>query len=299
MHELEDVLRAEISASEAWKHVERLARWDRMSGTPGERQAAEYIKAQLESYGVAATIYEFPSYISQPQTATLEVLAPEQWSIPCRPRAFSANTPAGGLEAPLVWVPPETDTGSQDLIFAGVSDQEDYGAIDVRGKLILSTSGTPDDVKKAQNNGAAGLIHMWPSGEDVLHEMIATPIWGTPTPESAQDLPRIPCISIKKADGERLRGLLERGEVKVRLQARTRTFWTTLPVTIGHVDGQADDGTFLLAGGHLDSWYEGVTDNATGDACVLELARVVARHRDRFQRGVRFAWWTGHSQGRF
>jgi len=59
------------------------------------------------------------------------------------------------------------------------------------------------------------------------------------------------------------------------------------------------DPEFLLVGAHLDSWYEGVTDNATGDACLMEMARVLNKHRKRLRRGVRFAWWPGHSHGRY
>lgn len=54
-----------------------------------------------------------------------------------------------------------------------------------------------------------------------------------------------------------------------------------------------------MTGSHIDSWYEGVTDNATGDAALLEMARVLAEHRARLRHGVRFAWWPGHSTGRY
>ena len=52
----------------------------------------------------------------------------------------------------------------------------------------------------------------------------------------------------------------------------------------------------LLIGGHYCSWGPGATDNAAGNALMLNLAR---RHaggpRPRF--GLRLAWWTGHEQG--
>ena len=70
-----------------------------------------------------------------------------------------------------------------------------------------------------------------------------------------------------------------------------------LPVV--EIRGQEDADEFLLVHGHYDSWYEGIGDNATGDAALLELARVLWGLRDRLKRTVRIAWWPGHSTGRY
>jgi len=44
---------------------------------------------------------------------------------------------------------------------------------------------------------------------------------------------------------------------------------------------------FLLLGGHMDSWPgPQATDNAAGDACIMELSRVFQNHRDELPRGV-------------
>jgi hypothetical protein len=68
---------------------------------------------------------------------------------------------------------------------------------------------------------------------------------------------------------------------------------------MAEIRGQSDPDEFLLVHGHYDSWYEGIGDNATGDAALLELARVLWTLRDRLQRTVRIAWWPGHSTGRY
>ncbi len=70
-----------------------------------------------------------------------------------------------------------------------------------------------------------------------------------------------------------------------------------LPVV--EIRGHEDPDEFLLVHGHYDSWYEGIGDNATGDAALLELARVLWNLRDRLKRTVRIAWWPGHSTGRY
>ena len=50
----------------------------------------------------------------------------------------------------------------------------------------------------------------------------------------------------------------------------------------------------MLVNGHLDAWAPGATCNATGDATMLELARVLAKHRNKIKRSVVFINWNGH-----
>ena len=63
-----------------------------------------------------------------------------------------------------------------------------------------------------------------------------------------------------------------------------------LPLATAEIPGTDGSGDFLLVGAHVDSWYEGITDNATGDAALIEMARVLAAQRDALRRGVRFCW---------
>ena len=39
------------------------------------------------------------------------------------------------------------------------------------------------------------------------------------------------------------------------------------------------------------------TDNAAGNACIMELARVFQQHRDKLRRGLVCGFWTGHETG--
>src|SRR5262249_62091939 len=56
---------------------------------------------------------------------------------------------------------------------------------------------------------------------------------------------------------------------------------------------------FVFLHGHYDSWQVGVGDNGTGNACMLEVARVLWQMRGKLRRSVRLAWWPGHSTGRY
>jgi hypothetical protein len=293
---LEPRLRSAVSARRLQVHLRRFSTLFRDTGGADERKAVDYIAETLRGQGIAVQIHEFRGYVSLPGDASLEVLAPEGMTIPCRPRSFSANTPPAGLEGDLVFAG-SLEEDRTTMIFARTGEERDYEGVDASGKIVLGTAGGPDGVKRATEHGAAAYVHMWPSGEDAIHEMIVTSIWGTPTLESIGRLPKIPALSIKRADGERLRQMLVRGTVRVRIRASAETGWRTLPVTVADLPGR--DPEFLLVGAHIDSWYEGITDNATGDACLMEMARVLHARRRRLRRGVRFAWWPGHSHGRY
>jgi len=300
MTAIDAILRDAVDAGETWRHVEKLSTIERLAGTAGEREAVQYIMDKLAEYGIPSHLYEFESFVSYPLEAELQVLEPEPLAIPCRPRAFAASTPDDGIEAEVVYLPSEAEHHDRSkMIFAQTGANEDYQAQDVSGKIVLTTSGGPDGLKLAQDHGAVAHVHMWPSGEDVIHEMIVSSIWGTPTPESAARLVKIPAISIKRADGDRLKALCARGRVRARIKANVYIGWKPVLLPLAEIAAADDDETFMLVGGHHCSWYVGTTDNATGDACLLEMARVLYQHRDRLRRSVRIGWWPSHSQGRY
>lgn len=289
-----------VSAERLQADLDLFSTLRRDTGSHGERQAAEYVVDQLGSWGVDAEILWFDSLISWPLEGSLAVLGEggeEVERVYVRTRSFGAQTPPGGVTAELVHVPfREPQPGS--MIFSHRAAAADYGDLDVRGKVVLTMDGGPDGIRRAQERGAAGHVHIWPSDERVTHEMIGTSVWGTPTPDSAARLPTIPVLGVDRAAGMRLAERCAAGSVVVRMESNVRTEWFRVPLATGWIPGRESD-DFLLAGGHIDSWYEGVTDNATGDAALLEMARVLAGRRSELRCGIRLCWWPGHSTGRY
>ncbi len=297
-----DELRVAVSAERLQEHLKQFSTMFRDSGTEDERRAAEYIRDRMVEYGVRAEILEFDSLISWPREGTPTTLdedgsTSEEFAV--RTRSFGTTTVEGGIEAELVFVPFEQPEAGA-MIFSHRSVAADYSGLDVRGRIVLTMDGGPDGIRRAQERGAAGHIHIWPSDEAVIHEMIGTSVWGTPTPESALRLPTIPVLGVSHADGERLAQRCKAGTVRVRMTSDVYTAWMRLPLVVADVEAGAPvDDRFLLVGAHIDSWYEGVTDNATGDAALIEMARVLHDGRAQMRHGVRFAWWPGHSTGRY
>ena len=98
----------------------------------------------------------------------------------------------------------------------------------------------------------------------------------------------------------RLRERLARGEQpKVTLHAEVDTGWRQTPILEAEIDGPDADGPFILFSGHHDTWHYGVMDNGAANATMLEVARLAARERDKWRRGLRLCFWSGHSHGRY
>jgi Peptidase family M28 len=273
---LESVLAAQVSSATLMEHVRTIGAWERESGSPGEAQAFDYIESALKSYGVEIERREIEAYISLPLEARLTL--PDGTVVEGLTHSFSASVEA--LDAEVVDV---GDARPEDLRRA-------------KGKIALIRGlASPGRAWAAQQAGVLGQIHVL---MDHLHNMIVTTIWGTPSPESAARIPATPCLSILGAHGERLRALLARGPLRVRLTTRVRTGWMPIPHLVGELKGRHED-RFLLVSGHVDSWHYGAMDNGTANATMLEVARLLAGRRDALRRGVRFAFWSGHSHGRY
>jgi len=296
--EREAQLRSQIDPERLQKHLEVFSKLFRDSGTPDEVAAANYLHDELKSYGMAPDILTFRSYISWPREGSLVIHEGDKSiTMAARTRSFGGCTPESGITAELAFVP-FAEPPKGEMIFSHRAVSGDYSGLDVTGKIVISGDGGPDGIRRAQEHGAVAHVHIWPSDEDAIHEMIATPVWGTPTTQTVDRIPKIPALGITHQDGEQLREKLSTGAVTATLFSNVETAWVDLPLVVVDIPGTASD-RFLLVGSHIDSWYEGITDNATGDVALLELARAVFGARDQLTYGVRFAWWPGHSTGRY
>lgn len=283
---------AAVSLDAPWALVERFNGLVRDSGSKAERRGIDYIIKQLSKWGVPHTLHEPELLISLPRRARLEVLAPE-------PRALVAKTPSMSLSMEghwqrgnLVYVP-TGQAGAITAIFARVEL-----TADVTDRVAL-TEGYPSPGKVAalQERGARAAVFISPG--ERIHEGICTTIWGSPDLDSIGRKPKIPVLAVNKTEGAWLRELAQAGAVKVRYSTKLDEGWRPIPVLVAEIRGTVEPNKFVLLHGHIDSWHQGIGDNATGDATLLEVARVLWQHRDALRRSVRIAWWSGHSHGRY
>lgn len=273
--------------------IHRFADLVRESGTAAEWTAAREIAARLTAWGVPHKIHDPLLYLSVPERASLEVIEPEHRTFRAKTPSFSAATDGGPLRGRAVYVESGHGTAA-DTFDAPLRD----GGEDLRGRIVL-TEGfpSPQKVLTIQQRGAAGIVFIHPG--EAIHEMICTTIWGAPDLDGLPRKPALPVVSVNRPDGDALAALARRGALEVALHTQLREGWMRCPVVVAEIPGTEEPEVFLLAHGHLDSWHVGIGDNATGDAALLELARVFWTHRARLRRSLRVAWWSGHSTGRY
>lgn len=277
---VEQAARAHVSAERLQRHLEWFAGVPRDTGGPGEHRAAAYMAEQLREQGVPVTVHEFDAFLSYPVRATLRVLAPEPLEFRCLTHSFGRATGPDGIVADL-----------------GEGALNDLNGCAGKAALVKGLA-TPITILAASRIGCAALVF---TNEDrVIHNMIGTTVWGTPGLDQIDRLPSLPVISVNRDDGDRLRALLARHDrVQVRITTEVNTGWFPSKLPEVAIPGTQEPDRFVLVGAHYCAWHEGITDNATGDACLLEMARVLWQHRAELRRGVRICWWPGHSHGRY
>ncbi len=290
--ELEGKLLSALSLAELRRHLEWFDRLGlRLGGTEREREAVAYVLTQLRAAGIDCEEHEFDAFVSYAEDsasfgpASVVVLDEPIGQIPAKIYAFTGSTPPEGVIGTVVDV--------------GVGASGDYEGIDVRGRIALSRLSFDcphsEPARVAQLHGAAALIVSNWSDRDGsrIHTSTAKWAWGNPTPRDLREaVASIPVVAISAAAGDRLRHRLRERPLRAAVVANASRQWVRALQPIAHVHGQTDD--FLLLHCHVDSFGHGVTDNATGIAGLLELARVLHENRARLRRSVRLAWWACH-----
>ena len=272
----------ETSIDELWRQLTNITKEVRLSGTPEEKRAFDYLAGELEAWGYDVKWYDLDALTGYPDKASLRIVSPEAIELPCNGYALSPVTGDEGVTA--------------TLIYAGSGTAEELANLDVAGKIIMTEGlATPGKGLDAANAGVIGQIHI--TGE-YIYEMCISPVWGTPTPETAHLLPTVPAIAVTNEHGDVLKAALDRGPVEVNLVAQPYRGWSKLYTLTADLPG-TDEDTYVLFSGHLDSWHYGVMDNGTANATQMEIARILATQKETLKRGIKLAFWSGHSHARY
>jgi len=294
----------EITVEAMDEELDSLVQYDRLSGSPGENAAIDYLVRTLEAEGIPVKVDTFLAYISDPISASVDVpgtnFAPEAITVSGSGTVRNLQRQVVDLGTLADLPPILTETGERLILDAeGPAGSVEFPPYpDVRGKIALVTGAPrPDPVTQLTRMGAVGAIFVHP--EELLNDLTTTSVWGAPSLLNYQRIPTLPVAEIRRSDGDRLRSMMAGGAVEVRMSTETRTGWKPLHLAVAHIPGPSADAPYVLAGGHLDSWYYGGTDNAGANVAMLESVRAFSRHQDQLRRGLVMAWWPGHSNGRY
>lgn len=283
----------EVSLANVRRHTEHIANEipSRLAGTMNGRRMAEYSRDALRDAGVAAEMVEIPGLVSFPEAGTIELPGAAPSFVAANTLGHSTATPPGGLTAELV-----------DLGGGGLAD---YAGRDVAGKIVLVEFSRPparhEKQRIAAEMGAAGciMINWGPPDCQALPFGSVKPGWGNPASgDPAWMLGMLPCLGVSRADGLRLRAMVAQGPLRLRMATEVENAWRPVQLTLGEIAAPHGHGDFVVVGGHQDSWPgPQATDNAVGNAVMIELARAFARHAGTLRRGLVFGFWTGHETG--
>ncbi len=289
LSEFEKQALAQVSKERSWEHAIWFARaGQKLSGTPENERAVDYVLEALRTYGVHAQAPEYQSWLDFPKLfdAELRVTTPVDLPIEAMPLAQMASTGPYGVEGELVYV--------------GGGGLADYEEKNVRGKIVLA------EFEKAPARpwknyvagiikGAAGLIVIsYSAPKKVFSRGTVKSVWGNPTPENIDEIGRIPALLINSEDGMRLREMIAGGPVRVRMRGDSQRGWARTRQPMAQIPGQEEG--FVLLGSHMDAWASAGSCNAVGCACTLEMARVLSGIKP-LRRGVELLWFQGHETG--
>ncbi|MGG5809654.1 M28 family peptidase [Falsiroseomonas sp. CW058] len=280
-----------------WELVEAFSRTPRWMPEDVNRGGA-MIADRLRALGIPVTVHMPEIYLAVPLSASVEAGGVVHRA---KPPTSSLPVPEGRT-APLVHLPANPQalrSYSRDIgeLFGGAVRDEAEARAKVAGKILLTEGfGNPAIASLVEEWGGVGVIAANP-GVDV-HWGTCTTIWGTPDLDDLPRKPKIPMATVNRASGEALRRVAEAGgSATMRSELLEGLFPQAVPVV--DIPGTDGTGDFVLLHGHYDSWDVGVGDNATGNAALLEIARVLWANRTALRRGVRICWWPGHSTGRY
>ena len=248
------------------------------AGTPGEVKTKDYIFNKLNDFGLEDVRLEEFEYLNYMPIAAKLSMASEQQPIACEPLQHSANAVADG-----------------ELVYAGGS-KEELDALVARGvsfkeKIALVKTPFPFWMyPTAEKLGAVGFVVITDPPDNLIR--VATAVVdrrkGT-----------IPGVTISLEDGERLLDSLKNGKVRVHLESRgeyrVKKSWNI----IGEVRGNELPEQKVMVCSHYDSQIKGqhAWDNVSGDAGLLEIARVTANSRPR--RTIAIVFFGVEEQGAF
>ena len=248
----------------------------RISGTPSEHRAAQFIAHEMRRLQYEVTLQPFA--VDDKFMGSLKV-GRDAWHTGSSPNGALNVTVAG----PLV-------EGKQ----GGAADYPE----NVTGKLVLidrGIAGGPDPdssvrVALAVSRGARGVLLVGVQTAPPFKAGAFSPRFPTTYP--------VPILGLGQAHGEWLRARLARGSVDVEATTVHHAGLTSYNVfaerrpSIPHPDNKV-----VMVSAHYDSvpGSPGANDDGSGTVLTMELARVLRRLP--VQQGLRFAWWGSEEYG--
>ena len=298
--EMEEQILEELNLHRMKADAEVFSRLERYSGSEAGEAAVDYLVQELEAAGIEHERHYYELMRSLPVQASVTVKKAGEPDFTVEAIAAVYSGEAHGLTGELVW--DEMCTKGQ---LNGLEQEERFRTF--KGKIVLTYDISFPFYYEAARAGALGIVAIWP--KDIHHHDTMGGVWGMPGSRDRDLYPYLPYVQILGQDGLKLIEMVKAGTAAVGTEAAkgmavtaqmdvamdNRIVRSSMPVAT--IPGKSE--SFVLLSGHYDSWYEGMTDNGAANVLMLETARTLEKFKDRLNRTVVIAWWSGHSDARY
>ena len=247
----------------------------RMGGTPEELKAAEILKEECESFGLAAAIEPFEIQMATIE-AEFEILEPFQKKYTVRGYQCCENTPEEGLVADFLYV----------------QDGEPVDLVNAKGKIVLVNGFLRVPLYKTlMKAGVAAIITMDGSLLDKPEE---TDLHQRKLRETLRAFGNVPAAMLRVADAM---DMVANGASKAKLVIKNENVTLTSHNVVAEIKGTEHPEEIISFGAHFDSveFSKGVFDNGAGSVINMEIARYFMANPPK--RTVKFCWYGSEEIG--
>ena len=271
-------------STDLWQDLATLCEFGgRFAGTESEARAREFLRHRLASMGLEVTSHEVPYDGWQRGNATLTHLASPPRSLPCHSLGRSPATPPDGVTAEVV----DLGRGTEEEFTRRAGKLRGRFAL-VHHEYMFSTEHVHRRRKYewAQQHGAVGFM----IASHLPGDTLVTGSSSSGTPDA------IPALGISQETAAVL--TRESGDapiVNVKIEVIHQP--SVAENLIVDIPGSTPEQVVLCA--HYDGHdlAQSAIDNASGVACVLAIARLLAPRVPSLKRGLRVALFTVEEWG--
>jgi aminopeptidase YwaD len=261
-----------------WKMYE----WDRylsqdigtrMSGTEGDGKAIEWVSKHFETQGLKTEMDRFNTLSWDYRSTTFKIGPPLNRELPSRAAYYSYPTPEGGI--------------SGELVFAGKGTEEEFAAIDAKGKIALAQASSADPLfwlgtfsTRAKRHGAVAFVicNGSPPAFTPSHSFGRWDHSGGWKNEYPPEEESVHCVTIGSTDAMELLHAVGRGGVKAEIAVDCLTEPRDGTNVRAFILGSEKPQERVLIHAHRDDGAcSGANDNGTGTVAIMMLAEIMGK----------------------
>ena len=250
----------------------------RYGGTPAEKQAAEYIAAQVEKAGGKAELMPFTINASTYTSHVTKVVAPYELDIDTVPFGMCGNMPAPGKDLKLIYIEQGTE---RDLL----------GYDNLEGCVVMVNAISLDVYKLLVKRNASAIFAIMGK---YYHNNDEAGMYCRNLRPKFLEQGVIPTFFINAHDATEL---LRNGAETIHIELEQTDGEATSHDVLAVIEGTEKPEESIVITGHYDSLPigPGAWDNATGSAALMGLYLYFLENAPK--RTLRFIWCGSEEQG--